>query len=388
MMALTSTVASSRHGLAHAALRAALLCGLALLASSCANRAEQYRLEDAAQRAEMAKRKAGETRLATLAEVTPALGCGGSRARAQIDSAEVLPARALPGTEIAGRLRHRDEPGDRAARAHGDGRAQRDRRRQARRTRKVLQEYGAMPTPAAGLRERAGPAAGEAVAPQEPGMAFHRAGQPGDQRLRPARRLCLRHPRPDGLHGKRGRPGRGDRPRDRPRHRPPRRAARHAPADGGPRGAGRHHSRRGAGGQGRQRCHRHRQHDVPGRGRRLHRLLQPRPGVAGGQAGRRVPGAQQLRPEEHGRRDPRAEEPGTVRRRHGARRRPQAAGRRRLAGLAPEQRQAAAGHRPVFRPVQGQVRRRGPRPLPAGHRRHDLRREPRTGRHARAAFLP
>jgi predicted Zn-dependent protease len=62
--------------------------------------------------------------------------------------------------------------------------------------------------------------------------------------------------------------------------------------------------------------------------------------------------------------------------------------RRRLAGLAPEQRQAAAGHRAVFRPVQGQVRRRGPRPLPAGHQRHDLRREPRTGRHARAAFLP
>jgi hypothetical protein len=104
MIALTSTVASSHHGLAHAAVRAALLCGLALLASSCANRAEQYRLEDAAQRAEMAKRKAGETRLATLAEVTPTLGCGGSRARAQIDSAEVLPARARPGTEITHRF--------------------------------------------------------------------------------------------------------------------------------------------------------------------------------------------------------------------------------------------------------------------------------------------
>jgi hypothetical protein len=104
MIALTSTVASSHHGLAHAAVRAALLCGLALLASSCANRAEQYRLEDAAQRAEMAKRKAGETRLATLAEVTPELGCGGSRARAQIDSAEVLPARARPGTEITHRF--------------------------------------------------------------------------------------------------------------------------------------------------------------------------------------------------------------------------------------------------------------------------------------------
>lgn len=80
---------------------AAMAVLMAVLAAGCADRSIQRRAEDDRQRSEMAKRRAGETRLATLAEVTPALGCGGSRARlVQIDSAEVLPARALPGTEV------------------------------------------------------------------------------------------------------------------------------------------------------------------------------------------------------------------------------------------------------------------------------------------------
>lgn len=80
-----------------------LLVGAAMtvLLAGCADRTIQRRAEDDRQRAEMAKRRAGESRLATLAEVTPALGCGGSRARlVQLDSAEVLPGRALPGTEV------------------------------------------------------------------------------------------------------------------------------------------------------------------------------------------------------------------------------------------------------------------------------------------------
>ncbi len=68
---------------------------------ACANRAEQYRVEDEQQRAEIAKRRAGSTRLATLAEVTPRLGCtpAGSP-RAKLDSAEVLPWRPQAGSEI------------------------------------------------------------------------------------------------------------------------------------------------------------------------------------------------------------------------------------------------------------------------------------------------
>ena len=59
----------------------------------------------------------------------------------------------------------------------------------------------------------------------------------------------------------------------------------------------------------------------------------------------------------------------------------------RLAGFASEQRQAVAGHRPIRCPVQGQVWRRGPRPLHAGHQWHDLRRKPRAGGYARTQFL-
>jgi hypothetical protein len=83
------------------ALRGGTLCALALLASGCADRSAQYRAEEAQQRAEMARRRAGETRLATLAEVTPALGCGTSSPRmARIESAEALPARTTAGGEI------------------------------------------------------------------------------------------------------------------------------------------------------------------------------------------------------------------------------------------------------------------------------------------------
>lgn len=87
---------------AAARLLALSICAaLAVLVAGCADRSIQRRAEDERQRAELAKRRAGETRLATLAEVTPALGCGGSRARlVQLDSAEVLPARALPGSEV------------------------------------------------------------------------------------------------------------------------------------------------------------------------------------------------------------------------------------------------------------------------------------------------
>ena len=73
---------------------------------------------------------------------------------------------------------------------------------------------------------------------------------------------------------------------------------------------------------------------------------------------------------------------------------PKAARRRRrgeLARLAPDQRPApAATSAQIAAQLQGQGRlqRRRPRALPAGGRRHDVRREPRAGRHARPQLLP
>ena len=213
-------------------------------------------------------------------------------------------------------------------------------------------------------------------------LALHGTRQPRDQRLRAARRLRVRDARHHGLHAQRGRPCRCDGPRDRPRHRAPQRTARDARADGRPRRAGgddprRRDGRRRPGIAG-----------IAGRGRRLRREVQPRSGAAGRQARRRVPVEGQLRPGQHGRRDPTARQSRALRRRCREGRRPHAARRRELARLASEQCAALGRHQADRHAVQGQLQRRAARALHADRRWHDLRRKPRARRRARPQLLP
>ena len=59
-----------------------------------------------------------------------------------------------------------------------------------------------------------GHAAGPALAPAEPAVGVHRRRSPGDQCLRPARRIHLHHARHPAVSRRRGGAGRRARPRD------------------------------------------------------------------------------------------------------------------------------------------------------------------------------
>jgi len=218
---------------------------------------------------------------------------------------------------------------------------------------------------------------------------LHGARQLRDQRVRPARRLRLRDARDHGLPRQRGRARRRDGPRDRPRLRATRRRAGDAPAGGRHRRHGRHRARRRARGRRHQRREQRRRPTLAERGRGLHRVVQPRPGVSGRRARRRVPGAQPLRPAEHGRRDSGAQEPGAVRDRHREGRGEGGPVGLELAFVTSRERQAAGRHQSGRREVQepDELRRRRARPLPASDRGNDVRRRYRPGARARPQLL-
>ena len=77
---------------------------VALLLAACGHRVDSL-VSDPAQLAEMARRKPGERRLNTAAEVAAELGCRpDSSPTARFDRAEVLPVHAVRGREMNQRL--------------------------------------------------------------------------------------------------------------------------------------------------------------------------------------------------------------------------------------------------------------------------------------------
>jgi hypothetical protein len=188
----------------------------------------------------------------------------------------------------------------------------------ARSTRPSCRNTRSTRTQGAGLCERAGPESWRAsriavICSGTSPCSTARTSMP-----LPCPAVCVCDARHHGLPGQRGRACRRHRPRDRPCDGAPRRTACDPPAGCRHRRAGgqRAGCRAREPGDGRRRpCGQRR---VAGGRGRLCGLVWPRPGTAGRWAGRRIPGAQPLRPLQHGRRHRRAQEPGTVRGRPGA----------------------------------------------------------------------